>query len=65
MLETRLSGQDVGCRCRWGTIDLVAQEKADDDPKSMKVHEVVGSYGEINGGTFVECFKDFCHQMSP
>ena len=56
-----------------GTIDLVLHEKADDDPESLKVHEVVGSYGELGGGTFVDshffsflsekigCFKEFCN----
>lgn len=55
-----------------GTIDLVVHEKADDDPQSMRVHEVVSSYGELGGGTFVDshffhflsnkigCFKEFC-----
>ena len=56
-----------------GTIDLVLHEKADDDPGSLKVHEVVGSYGELGGGTYVDshffsflsekigCFKEFCN----
>ncbi|MCO5601734.1 hypothetical protein L7F22_055858 [Adiantum nelumboides] len=55
-----------------GTIDLVVHQKADNDPNSMKVHEFVGSYGDIGGGTFVDnnffqhlchkigCFKEFC-----
>ena len=57
-----------------GTIDLVVHEKADDDPESLKVHEVVNSYGELGGGTYVDsnffrflsdkigCFKEFCNR---
>ena len=55
-----------------GTIDLVLHEKVDDDPESLKVHEVVNSYGELGGGTYLDsrflsclsekigCFKKFC-----
>ncbi|MCO5614546.1 hypothetical protein L7F22_068829 [Adiantum nelumboides] len=60
-----------------GTIDLVVHRKADNDPKSFKVDEVVGSYGDTGGGTFVDakflqhlcnkigCFKEFCRVHTP
>ncbi|MCO5548964.1 hypothetical protein L7F22_002428 [Adiantum nelumboides] len=60
-----------------GTIDLVVHRKADNDPKSFKVDEVVGSYGDTGGGTFVDaeflqhlcskigCFKEFCRVNTP
>lgn len=55
-----------------GTIDIVVHEKANNNAGSMEVHEVVASYGEVGGGTYVDshffhflsqkigCFRDFC-----
>ncbi|MCO5609637.1 hypothetical protein L7F22_063867 [Adiantum nelumboides] len=60
-----------------GTIDLVVHRKADNDPKSFKVDEVVGSYGHTGGGTLVDakflqhvcnkigCFEEFCSVNTP
>ncbi|KAI5078317.1 hypothetical protein GOP47_0005988 [Adiantum capillus-veneris] len=37
-----------------GTIDLVVQAKAEEEEESIAVDEVVGSYGQLGGGTFVD-----------
>ncbi|KAH7283570.1 hypothetical protein KP509_34G014000 [Ceratopteris richardii] len=62
-----------------GTIDLVLHEILETDAggRATKVKEVVPSYGEIGGGTFVDahffellnnrigCFNDYCRDVDP
>ncbi|KAH7351858.1 hypothetical protein KP509_19G017500, partial [Ceratopteris richardii] len=62
-----------------GTIDLVVHEVVELHPKggASKVKEVVASYGQIGGGTFVDnnffdvvaekigCFWDYCRSVNP
>lgn len=55
-----------------GTLDFVVHEKSNDDPESAQVKEVMPSFGEIGGGTFVDrafagllskrigCFEEIC-----
>ncbi|MCO5550380.1 hypothetical protein L7F22_003864 [Adiantum nelumboides] len=37
-----------------GTIDVVVQEKTEEAEESIAVKEVVGSYGDLGGGTYVD-----------
>ncbi|KAH7427868.1 hypothetical protein KP509_10G064500 [Ceratopteris richardii] len=71
----RLLIADVG----GGTIDVVVHEVLELDPSgcASKVKEVVASYGQLGGGTFVDvlffnlvsekiaCFSEYCRNANP